>query len=32
VFGCTIAFGILGILTTWILQWLEKVLCPWRQV
>ena len=32
VFGCTIAFGILGILTTWILQWLEKVLCPWRRV
>lgn len=32
VFGCTIAFGILGILTTWILQWLEKALCPWRRV
>jgi len=32
VFACTIAFGILGILTTWILQWLEKVLCPWRRV
>jgi NitT/TauT family transport system permease protein len=32
VFGCTIAFGILGILTTWILQWVEKALCPWRRV
>ncbi len=32
VFGCTIAFGILGIITTWILQWLEKALCPWRRV
>ena len=30
VFGCTIAFGILGILTTWILQRLEKAFCPWR--
>ncbi|MGE5303091.1 MAG: ABC transporter permease [Alphaproteobacteria bacterium] len=32
VFGCTIAFGILGILTTWLLQKLEKSLCPWRQL
>jgi NitT/TauT family transport system permease protein len=31
VFGCTIAFGILGILTTWILQWIEKAACPWRR-
>src|SRR5215468_11198576 len=32
VFGCTIAFGILGILGTWVLQWLERVMCPWRRV
>jgi hypothetical protein len=31
VFGCTIAFGILGILGTWLLQWLERVMCPWRR-
>jgi NitT/TauT family transport system permease protein len=31
VFGCTIAFGILGILSSWALQWLERVLCPWRR-
>jgi NitT/TauT family transport system permease protein len=32
VFGCTIAFGILGILSSWTLQWLERLLCPWRRV
>jgi ABC-type nitrate/sulfonate/bicarbonate transport system permease component len=32
VFSCTIAFGILGILSSWTLQWLERVLCPWRRV
>ncbi len=32
VFGCTIAFGILGIVITWMLQWLERALCPWRRV
>src|SRR5919109_5592727 len=32
VFGCTIAFGILGILSSWTLQWLERVLCPWRRI
>jgi NitT/TauT family transport system permease protein len=31
VFGCTIAFGILGILGTWLLQWLERVMCPWKR-
>ena len=30
-YACTIAFGILGILSTWTLQWLERVLCPWRR-
>jgi NitT/TauT family transport system permease protein len=32
VFACTIAFGILGILSTWFLQWIERLLCPWRRV
>lgn len=32
VFSCTIAFGILGIFSSWILQWLERVMCPWRSV
>jgi ABC-type nitrate/sulfonate/bicarbonate transport system permease component len=31
VFGCTIAFGILGILGTWFLQWLERAMCPWKR-
>ena len=31
VFGCTIAFGILGILSSWALQWLERVMCPWKR-
>jgi NitT/TauT family transport system permease protein len=31
VFSCTIAFGILGILGTWFLQWLERVMCPWKR-
>lgn len=31
VFSCTIAFGILGILGTWLLQWLERVMCPWKR-
>ena len=31
VFSCTIAFGVLGILSTWILRWLERLLCPWRR-
>lgn len=31
VFACTVAFGILGILSSWILQWLERALCPWRR-
>ncbi|HEY7166642.1 MAG TPA: ABC transporter permease subunit, partial [Candidatus Binatia bacterium] len=31
VFACTIAFGILGILSSWTLQWLERALCPWRR-
>lgn len=31
VFACTIAFGVLGILSTWFLQWVERLLCPWRR-
>jgi NitT/TauT family transport system permease protein len=31
VFGCTIAFGILGILSSWGLQWLERGMCPWKR-
>src|SRR6266511_1263341 len=31
VFACTIAFGILGILSSWTLQWLERVMCPWKR-
>jgi len=31
VFACTIAFGILGILSSWTLQWLERALCPWKR-
>ena len=31
VFSCTIAFGILGILSSWGLQWLEGVMCPWKR-
>ena len=31
VFSCTVAFGILGILCNWILQWSERALCPWRR-
>jgi NitT/TauT family transport system permease protein len=32
VFACTVAFGILGILSTWLLQWFERVVCPWRRM
>ncbi len=32
VFACTVAFGILGILSSWVLQWIERVLCPWRRL
>ncbi len=31
VFGCTIAFGILGILSSWMLQRCERALCPWKR-
>ncbi len=31
VFTCTIAFGLLGILSSWTLQGLERLVCPWRR-
>lgn len=31
VFACTIAFGILGILSSWTLQWVERLMCPWKR-
>ncbi|MBI3075688.1 MAG: ABC transporter permease [Deltaproteobacteria bacterium] len=30
VFACVITFGILGVLSTWALQRLERVVCPWQ--
>lgn len=32
VFACTVTFGVLGILSTWLLQGFERLLCPWRRV
>ncbi len=32
VFTCTIMFGLLGILSTWVLQGTERLACPWRRV
>src|SRR6266481_2455208 len=29
VFAGVVTFGILGVLTTWLLQWIERVTCPW---
>lgn len=29
VFVGVVTFGILGVATTWLLQWLERVSCPW---
>lgn len=31
VFTCTIAFGLLGILSSWALQRMERLVCPWRR-
>ena len=31
VFACTIAFGILGILSSWTLQCVERLMCPWKR-
>jgi NitT/TauT family transport system permease protein len=31
VFAGVVTFGLLGVASTWILQWLERVGCPWIQ-
>ena len=31
VFVGVVTFGLLGVATTWLLQWLERVACPWIQ-
>ena len=31
VFVGVVTFGVLGVATTWLLQWLERVTCPWIQ-
>jgi NitT/TauT family transport system permease protein len=31
VFVGVVTFGLLGVATTWLLQWLERVTCPWIQ-
>ena len=30
VFVGVVTFGILGIASTWALQWIERACCPWR--
>jgi ABC-type nitrate/sulfonate/bicarbonate transport system permease component len=31
VFVGVVTFGVLGILSSWALQWLERVCCPWAR-
>ena len=31
VFAGVVTFGLLGVATTWLLQWLERRTCPWAQ-
>ena len=31
VFAGVVTFGLLGVAATWLLQWLERVGCPWLQ-
>ena len=31
VFAGVVTFGVLGILSSWALQWLERVCCPWAR-
>ena len=31
VFAGVVTFGLLGVASTWLLQWLERVSCPWLQ-
>ena len=31
VFAGVVTFGLLGVVTTWLLQWIERVTCPWAR-
>ncbi len=31
VFAGVVTFGLLGVASTWLLQWLERACCPWAQ-
>jgi NitT/TauT family transport system permease protein len=31
VFAGVVTFGLLGVATTWLLQWVERSACPWAQ-
>ena len=31
VFAGVVTFGLLGVATTWLLQWIERVACPWAR-
>lgn len=31
VFAAVVTFGLLGVATTWLLQWIERLACPWAQ-
>jgi ABC-type nitrate/sulfonate/bicarbonate transport system permease component len=31
VFAGVATFGLLGVATTWLLQWIERVACPWAR-
>ena len=31
VFAGVVTFGLLGVATTWLLQWIERVTCPWAR-
>jgi hypothetical protein len=26
-----VTFGLLGVATTWLLQWIERTTCPWAR-
>lgn len=31
VFAAVVTFGLLGVATTWLLQWIERLACPWAR-
>jgi NitT/TauT family transport system permease protein len=31
VFAGVVTFGLLGVATTWLLQWIERAVCPWAR-